>query len=277
MYILNSSKKWGISLWNRILYLEIIAFILLISGCTNMSGNNNASSYSPPKTIKDIAFDINKEYEFTIYIKEKDSYEPYLVIDSNYDKGVLLLKKYLEGENIYFNPQESQGTRGGYYPNSNVDSYLNSDFKSRFTTSLQNKILDTTISVTTKDGVGSGGGKRETENIQRKIFLLSATELNIKAGMACVEGRPLAYFKGNKNFIATNKKGDAMSYWLRTAYLWSDIQAWSIGITGGGAAGGDLVSLTLAVRPAFCIDGNTAIKEMDGIIEGKKVYTLDIQ
>jgi hypothetical protein len=36
------------------------------------------------------------------------------------------------------------------------------------------------------------------------------------------------------------------------------------------------VALTLAVRPAFCIDGSTAIKETDGIIEGKKVYTLDI-
>ncbi len=216
-----------------------------------MTGNNDTSSYSPPKTIKDIAFDINKEYEFTVYIKEKDSYEPYLVIESKYDKGVLLLKKYLEGEDIFFNPQKSQGTRGGYYPKSNVDSYLNSEFKSRFSTTLQNKILDTTISVTTKDGVGSGGMKRDTENVQRKLFLLSATELNIRDGMACVEGKPLKYFKGEKNFIATNNKGDAMAYWLRTAYLWDDIQAWAISLAGSGAAGGVSVSSTLAVRPAF--------------------------
>lgn len=240
-----------------------------------MTENNDSSSYSPPKTINDIAFDVNKEYGYTIYIEENEAYEPYLVIDSKYDKGVLLLKKYLEGENVYFNPQQSEGSLGGYYPNSNVDSYLNTDFISRFTTTLQNKILDTTISVTTKDAVGASGMKRKTENIQRKIFLLSATELNIKAGTACIEGKPLAYFKGKKNFIATNKKGDAMSYWLRTAYLYTDIQAWSIGITGNGNEGGDWVSQTLAVRPAFCIDGSTAIKEMDGIIEGEKVYTLD--
>jgi len=242
-----------------------------------MPENNDGSSYSPPETIKDIAYDVNKEYEYTIYIKENESYEPYLVLDSKYDKGVLLLKKYLEGEDVCFNPHQSQGSRGGYYPESNVDVYLSTDFLSRFTTTFQNKILDTTISVTTIDGVGAAGRKRETESIQRKIFLLSATELNLKSILACVEGKPLAYFKGGKNYIATNKNGDAMAYWLRTAYLWSDIQAWSIGITGGGAVGGDLVSTTLAVRPAFCIDGSTAIKETDGIIEGKKVYTLDIQ
>jgi len=245
--------------------------LALISACAltkNEKGNNE--NKTGDIMLKDITYNKRSNSSFTIYIKEDDSFEPYLVIDNNYSNGVLLLRKYLLDEEVIFNDQKSQGSNGGYYPASNVDTYLNTIYFSKLSSELQDIILDATISVSTLEGVGGGGSIIETENIQRKIFLLSATELNIKSGMASKEGIPLDYFNKTDNWIAVNKNGEARNYWLRSAYHWDDIQAWVI--ASDGTYGGASVSSTLAIRPAFCIPGNISIKEEN--VNGESVYVI---
>jgi hypothetical protein len=220
--------------------------------------------------LKDISFSKNSEDpdDFTVYIQESDVLVPYLAISSDYEGGILLLRKYLLDETVPFSYEKSQGSSGGYYPASYVDGYLNGTFFERLAPELRELINNTAISVSTLEGVGSGGGDRGTEIVQRKIFLLSATELNIKSGMASSEGKALDYFKkvgsvavgeNGGGLVAIYENGEADAYWLRSAYHWDDIQAWSVG--SDGTCGGSSVSLDLAIRPAFCLPGDTVIDE----------------
>ena len=195
----------------------------------------------------------------TVYVKENNNYEPYLVITDNYNGNMLLLRKYLCNEQIYFSGEKSHGSNGGYYPCSHIDNYLNTEFLSLFSHEMQEKIISSQIDVSALDSISGGGAIRNTEKISRKIFLLSATELNIKSGMALREGTPLKYFKDNKNVIAYTDDNTPQVQWLRSAYLWDDIQAWTIGCEG--EYGGSSVSLEFYFRPAFCIDKNTNITE----------------
>lgn len=254
--------------------IGLCILLILFSSCSFNEYQNKTDKKieSGDIVLKDIAYNKKLEEAHSIYIQEDESYEPYLVIDGDYDGGVLLLRKYLLDEGIQYSEEMSHQTFGGYYPISIIDAYLNTTFLSKFLQSLQDKILDTTISVANKETVGSGGWIDETENINRKIFILSATELNIMGSMKATEGKPLAYYKKRDDLTAQLKSGANDAYWLRTAYLWDDIQAWAIGANGD--IGGISVSYTLSLRPAFCLDGNTEVVETDEIVEGRKVYVL---
>jgi hypothetical protein len=254
------------------LFILLVLLSLLSSCSLNEYQNIEKKVESGNFVLKDIAYNKKLEEAHSIYIQEDESYEPYLVIDGDYDGGVLLLRKYLLDEGIQYSEEQSHSTYGGYYPNSIIDAYLNTMFLSKFPQSLQDKILDTTISVANLETVGSGGGIDKTDNINRKIFLLSATELNIRGSMKATEGKPLAYYKKRDDLTAQLKIGANDAYWLRTAYLWDDIQAWVI--DAAGKIGGASVSYTFSLRPAFCLEGNTAVVETDEIVEGRKVYVL---
>lgn len=251
----------------RCLGAILISIFCLASGCVQPSDRSDNNL-----RLKDIVYN-NNEDDFTLYIKENDDYVPYIAISDDYGGGVLVVRKYLLDEHTYFNAQKSQGSAGGYYPNSNVDRYLNDIFLVQLSTTMQEAILQTPIEVSTINSVTHGGFVRDTETITRKVFLLSATEMNIKSGMACKEGEALSYFKGEKNFVACKDDGIADAYWLRSAYLWDDIQAWSVG--ADGKYGGSSVSLSYFLRPAFCLDKDTQIKTNIDVIPEKTVYTIE--
>lgn len=244
----------------------MIIMALALAGCANRPNDGDVLS------IRDISFDSNNDYENIVYIQEAESYEPYLVVSKDYKGGVLVLRQHLLDEDICYNDAGAEGALGGYYPDSNADSYLNSIFFSGLPSGTQKKILNTDIDVSAKESVAAGGGVKKTLNIERKIFLLSATELNIKSGMAVTEGSPLKYFQKIKSPAATTKNGEAKAQWLRSAYHREDIQAWSIGANGGYS--GCAVLTGLAVRPAFCLDKNEKINAESNIVKGREVFVL---
>lgn len=250
------------------LCIVIITILCFVPGCTKQPyfSNNNL-------TLKDIVYDNNNEDDFTIYIKENDVYVPYIAITDDYYGSVLVVRKYLLDTPIYFNEQKSQGSIGGYYPNSHVDQYLNDVFLPQLSATMQETILKIPIEVSTIRSVVSGGTVKETETIFRKVFLLSATEMNIKSGMVSKEGKALSYFKDSKNYVVYTDDGVADAYWLRSAYLWDDIQAWTIG--ADGKYGGSSVSVKYSVRPVFCIDKDTQIRINSDIVPGKTIYTIE--
>ena len=95
-------------------------------------------------TVKEIAFDnilsiINKLDGYTVYLKEKGGYEPYLVLSKNYNGygNVLLLRKYLLDEERIFNEEKRWGA---YYEDSKIDSYLNTEFKQTLSPLVQNSL-----------------------------------------------------------------------------------------------------------------------------------------
>ncbi|WP_265446855.1 DUF6273 domain-containing protein [Acetivibrio straminisolvens] len=256
--------------------LIMCIFLTILTGCFpvfNWQGSDENKTGEGKSMLKDIAYR-NKTQDsdsYTVYIQEKGAFEPFLVLSSDYEGGILLLRKFLLEDLISYSDSKSYGSKGGYYPKSNIDYYLNNNYILQFSQTLQNKILDTNVSVSTLESVDGGGSVKDTEKIQRKIFILSASEMNIKSGMANNEGKPLAYYKDNEDLKATYKNGVAEAYWLRTAYLWDDIQAWTVG--ADGVIGGSSVSEAYAIRPAFCLPKDTLIRKTE--LNGKTVYVVE--
>lgn len=224
-------------------------------------------------TVNDIAYDVNKKSGHIVYINEYDKYVPYLVLTNNYNENVLLLRKHLLFETLHIKNVNWEGSGGSYYPDSDVDFFLNEEYLSGFTQSVQDIISETEIIVTTKESLQKGGGFSETEKIKRKIFILSSTELGIKSGMANTEGKTLKYFKDTNNLLTTDENGKPQVYWTRTPYLVDDIKTWTVSYDG--TWGSSPVALKQAIRPAFCVGRNITIKERSDIINNETVYTLD--
>ena len=224
-------------------------------------------------TINDLAYDVNKNLGFTVYVSENGKYEPYLVLTNDYDDNVLLLRKHVLQEPFRIKKDANwHGSRGSYYPKSEVDFFLNNSFLQVFAQSVLNIISETNVVVTTEKSLEGGGGFSETEIIKRKVFVLSVTEFGIKSGMANKEGKVLKYFKDSNSFIATNDVGEPQIYWTRTPYLVDDIKTWTVSYNG--SCGSCPVQLEQRVRPAFCVSRNTLVTEQQDVIEGQNVYVL---
>lgn len=253
-----------------ILYSALISCMLMLGGCEQMASQENEKSIL---TINDIAYNVNKKLGFTVYISENERYVPYLVLTNDYNGRVLLLREYLLSEPYCIKDVNWEGSGGSYYPESDVDLFLNKEYISTIPISIQNVIFETEVIVTTAKSLQKGGGFAETEKIKRKAFVLSATELGIKSGMANTEGKSLKYFKDTSDLIATDENGESHIYWIRTPYLVDDIKTWTVSYDGSW--GSCPVALKQMIRPAFCISKDATIKEISDIIDGRTVYVLE--
>ena len=235
-----------------ILFLIILLIFLGMSGCENKSENIENNINQPPTVLGDIAYDVNKDYGYRVYIKEDDKYCPYLVLTNNYNGNCLLLREYLLNEFTYYN---LSGEYGSYYKNSHIDEYLNNVYYQRLSDDLKNIIINSQIEITTKNAIDTH--KKETEIISRKIFLLSANEVN--SGLAYIlvkEGPVLSYFKDMDNRLALYEDGKAMSWWLRTPALEDGNTVIAVGYDksiGIGGINGPEGPYESSIRPAFCL------------------------
>lgn len=216
--------------------------------------------------LGDIAYGNPCHYTNTVYIMENEQYTPYLVFLSDYNGNLLLIRSELTEESIIYEDTNIFNTEGNYYPNSNVDRYLNEIFVTRFTSALQSTIPTSDIEVAALSTINRDIYVRETEFIPRKIFLLSATELGIKNGMAAKEGSEI---KGLNQFPPVEME----SYWLRTAYLWDDVHAWSYSVE---SAGQESISSPLPLRPVFVLSPELAVLERNDIIRDTQIFVLEI-
>jgi hypothetical protein len=252
-------------------HINLTSIILLIIGITLVfSGCGLVRKINKPEEIRDIAYDVNKNHGYTVYLEENAKFVPYLVLTDDYNGNVLLLRKHILNEVMIFNPNDRYN---GYYENCVIDKFLNEEFMNSFTPEVQKQIIDSKIVITAKSSLGSCG--KETTEINRKIFLLSYTELGLpKESIAAVEGKALKYFPNPTSRIARLETGIAAGWWLRTSYTEFDTSAWSVGFDA--TMGSVSVEHTNGVRPAFCIDGKTLIETSDDVIKGETVYVLKL-
>ncbi len=158
-------------------------------------------------TLERIAYDRSPNNP-VVYIKENGEYVPYLVLESDYDGHVLLLREHLLEEEMQYEPASDESGRGGlsggwvwydygsYYQKSRIDTYLNTQFPRVFGDAVQAAIVETTIEVTDMDSYHEENWAEATHMIKRKVFLLSAVEMGIDFGIGYVmtkEGEPLRY------------------------------------------------------------------------------------
>ena len=228
------------------------------------------------KFLSDIAYKKNKSYENAVYIKENGVFKPYIVLTSDYNGNVLLLRKFLLDETMPFNENESHMwagyENGGYYENSSIDKYLNNNFIQVFDDWLQQRMPDSEITITAENSLGVTG--EDTLTISRKIFLLSLFELDAgKSQSSVAEGKALKYFTDDYlRRVACFSNGEKNPYWTRTPETWETYTVFTVGENGIGSASADILS---GVRPAFCLDANTAIHLNADIINNKNVYVID--
>lgn len=258
-----------------ILFLIILLIFLGMSGCENKSENIENNINQPPTVLGDIAYDVNKDYGYRVYIKEDDKYCPYLVLTNDYNGNCLLLREYLLNEFTYYN---LPGEYGSYYKNSHIDEYLNNVYYQRLSDDLKDIIINSQIEITTKNAIDTH--KKETEIISRKIFLLSANEVN--SGLAYIptkEGPVLSYFKNIENRIALHEDGKADSWMIRTPALEDGNTVIAVGYDGSIGVGG-INGLNeiyeSSVRPAFCLSNETRIVQRDDIIDGQSIFCIQI-
>ncbi len=226
------------------------------------------SNSTKEQTLKDIAFDVNKKAGYTVYIEENSTFVPYLVLTSNYNGQALLLRKELLNEAHTFN-DDSYGY-SGYYKDSSIDKFLNSDFLSTLDPQIQNSIVSSEITITSKSSLGVTG--TDTESIVRKVFLLSYTELGFSLyGAINKEGKPLKYFDDTNNRIAFSDK-EASSWWLRSSETWGSNTACGIGPEGSCGYGS--VDAENGVRPAFCLKNTQLIEKSEKVLTGQIVYVI---
>ncbi|MGH4120757.1 DUF6273 domain-containing protein [Clostridium sp.] len=246
------------------LIVFVLISIISISGCQRMKKDDASSEL----TLKGIAFDVNEKSEYTVYIEENSKFVPYLVLTADYNGQALLLRKELLHEPRTFN-DDSYGY-SGYYKDSSIDKFLIGDFLSTIDTKIQSDIVDSKITITAKSSMGATGG--DTENINRKSFLLSATELGFTdTDVTTEEGKPLKYFKDSKSRIAFINK-EARSWRLRTPETWDIDNVCGIGPNGALGYGGP--DSKNGIRPAFCIKNTQKIEKNNKVIAGQTVYVI---
>lgn len=244
----------------------LLLLVLLLGGCGKITAGTGEEG---SLTLNDIAYDVNKDLGYTVYLMENEEYVPYLVLTNDYDGSVLLLREYLLPDSLVYDTEERYT---GYYENSSIDEYLIGEFFSPFSSDMQEKIIDSQITITDLSSLGSCGTK--TTQIIRKVFLLSHTELNLQdSSVAPEEGRPLKYFDSPSSRIARFETQEASGWWLRTSYTWYKSTAWSVGYDATVGGGG--VSYKNGVRPAFCMDKKTPINERKDIITDKTIYVMN--
>ena len=241
----------------RILLLGIaICIALSCIGCIRFSRGKKTEI-----PIKKLAYDTKKKGEHIVYIKEGGEYEPYFVLTKKYYGKTLLMRYYVLDQPRAFNIYEGNGFHNAYYPNSLMDCFLSNDFFHTLSPKMQELILEMDIDITTEESIAAGP-ILETEKLRRKIFLLSAYEVDApELELVAHEGIKLKYFADapdGKIRIACYKNGETMNYWLRTAFTWDDYEVSCVnddrGIVGAAEVHGEL-----AVRPIFCIEGDTPV------------------
>ena len=97
-----------------------------------------------------------------VYIKENDKWVPYIAVDNNYNGNCLVVRKNVLKNLPYCSDDE--GT--SYYPESYIDSFLNSEFLNVFSDIFVNSIVQSQIEVTSKESLGICG--KNTEKICQK-------------------------------------------------------------------------------------------------------------
>lgn len=233
----------------------VIFFIAILTSC---SGKQLQAV-----TVSDLAYDANKIQDQTIYIKENQTYIPYLVLTKDYNGNTLVLRKEILDQKYPFSNEDDD-----YYAESYVDSYLNSDYYKCFSENMKKIIQNSEIEI-----AAEYPNDETIETIERKIFLLSCTEVNIDMGITIREGVKLKYFEKSKNLLC--KTGESYVGWkLRSNYLPERGMSWNI--SAEGVAGGESVQRLNGIRPAFCISSSTKVTKKQ-VSSSKEGYVLTME
>lgn len=132
------------------------------------------------------------------------------------------------------------------YAESDIDSWLNDDYKSLLDADIRSSIG------TTKFYYTPGNGNNTVTTLERDIFMLSLTELGQTfASYANTEGTVLP---NADIYWATYCNGDLVYQWTRTPYTFNKTQVYNLTETSGVQIRS--TSSTYGIRPCFTLPSN---------------------
>ncbi|MEE1125869.1 MAG: DUF6273 domain-containing protein [Acutalibacteraceae bacterium] len=236
----------------KTLIILLSVIMLCISTSCEFTKNEEVAN---PVVIGEMA---GHSQHYTVYIKENEEYIPYVVVTGNYNHNTLLLREEPLDEKMQMNKSK----RVNYYPQTELDNYLNNTFIDSFSDTMQDIMNNTRVEVTTNDALNINLKTRGTEFVTRKIFLLSASEWGIRVKSAVKEGEKI---ENIGRFMAIDNE------WLRTAEIWNYDTFWTV---GNKRAVYDKGQSSMAVRPAFTVPFDTEVEQRDDVIEDEAVFVL---
>lgn len=238
-----------------LLYLIILSFL---SSCKMMELPMKEHVHKEDiTTIGQLAYNVNPELGYRIYIEESGKLVPYLVLTDDYNGSgmTLLLREYVLPESRRYH-DIFERRNAAYYNGSEIDLWLSYEF---IKTIKGVYIQYTTINISAEEALGRCG--EETENIIRKVFFLSFGELGGgESSVIPASGEPLDYFTDeptNRIAYCENELDTPCGWWTRSADTWNFNAP--VGVGGKGQMGGSGAQYKLSVRPAFCLNSETEI------------------
>ena len=217
-------------------------------------------SKEPPQTIKDIAYDIDKSYGYTVYLTENEEYIPYLVLTHDYHGNCLLLRKNCLDTLMKYSDETESSVK---YDGSIVDDFLTQEFYQRYSDSVQSQIILSAL--------------EPSNALSRKVFLLSSDDIfdSDKKGE-----KQLKYFKK-----MTDSDNDLGVWWTRSVVFFQK-EVIGSGNLNACVLGDDMYKNIVVgfkyrtfrkmeeygVRPALCLPNDTAI--INKTINNTNVYTI---
>lgn len=157
------------------------------------------------------------------------------------------------------------------YKNSDIHSYLNGDWTSRYEAGILSQIKQ--VKIPYVNGTGSGGSVASGANgLSCKIFLLSGYELGWTTSDNSYfprDGAKLSYFSSGTGSAANNKRianynGSATHWWLRSPDTRGTGRAWGVYSDGGCSYWG--CDGAYGVRPAFILPSTARVDDNFNVI-----------
>ncbi len=135
----------------------------------------------------------------TVYIKENGTAQGFIIVAHNYPSAgnTLLMRNAATGQMSMGDASVSLSIKS--YAGSNVDSWLQNTYLTRFSSYVRNMIP--TVTIDSHEITGTPQTLQST-TIDRKAFILSATEITGQATNA--EGQKIAYFTSQAMLPTTN-------------------------------------------------------------------------
>ncbi|MBD5584310.1 MAG: hypothetical protein HDQ88_04455 [Clostridia bacterium] len=213
--------------------LSMLLVLTLLSGCSSLRDSAGRIK------LRYLAYGGSRNN--VLYIEERGEPVPYLCFDSDYD-GVLLVRKDYMDQDVMFN---DIGSGGSYYPDSNLDMWLEQFVLESFPQSVENLVENVEIDVVDED-------LDSVESIRRKVFVLSFSELGLHDDRSLDLGGSI---EGIRDFDLV---GDE---WLRDSYLDDSGLAWRYSMESYGPRE---VHEGLKVRPCLVLPGDLDVDYLEG-------------
>ena len=217
--------------------------------------------------------------DYIVYVSENGVYTPYMVLSNDYDGKTLLLRANVLGDPVFCYGEGAAG-----YEGSLGDTMVNNDVFNTLSEGVRGIVSDTNIDVLSSDGAASGDVSA-VKTIQRKMFLLSATEFEAAAEGAPVEGKGLSAFDPRKDGSGNSKIYSSMSeldppndkYWTRTVIPANGaVNYCAVSIKGEVETAPMAPDAMKYLRPAFCVPSDSEVKPEPAVSLGGVAYVLSV-